>query len=64
MSEKDKDQVPKTLQEKIETSLNDFFGNWGLKVARNPCRVFWLSLLVFLVLCGGMSKQAGFEDES
>jgi hypothetical protein len=33
-------------------------------VARNPCKVFWFSLLGFILLSGGMAKRTEFEDES
>ena len=54
----------KTFQEKLETYLNDIFGWWGLTVAMHPCKVFWLSLLGFICLSGGMAKRTTFEDES
>lgn len=56
--------MPKSCQEKVETTLSNVFGSWGIIVAVNPCRVFWISLLVFLALCGGMSQQEAFPDES
>lgn len=61
MSEK---SSTKTLQEKLETFLNDIYGWWGITVARNPCKVFWISLLVFIGLSGGMAMRTEFEDES
>jgi hypothetical protein len=48
----------------LESFLNDIFGWWGLTVARNPCKVFWLSLLGFILLSGGFAKRTVYEDES
>jgi len=56
--------MPESFQEKVEKTLNNVFGNWGILVSRNPCKVFWISILVFLCLCGGMSQSEGFPDES
>lgn len=39
------------------------FGNWGLTVARNTKKVFWLSLLWFCLLATGILKQSGFANE-
>ena len=54
----------KSIQEKVESFLNDVFGKWGLIVARNPCKVFWISILCFLALSGGMAMRRTYEDES
>ena len=49
----------------VEQFTNETFGGWGAYVARNPCKVFWLSFLFCFVCCSGMAKvgDAKFEDE-
>ena len=43
--------------QEVERATNAAFGGWGAKVARNPCKVFWLSFLVFVALSTGMAKM-------
>ena len=63
MSETEKSSK-KNIQEKVESFLNDVFGSWGVTVATHPCKVFWFSLLGFILLSGGMAMREEFEDES
>ena len=39
------------------------YGGWGEKLATHPCKIFWLSLLFFILLCGGMAKREAYENE-
>ena len=64
MSKTENKSSTKNLQEKLETLLNDIFGAWGITVATHPCKVFWFSLLGFILLSGGMAMREEFEDES
>jgi hypothetical protein len=65
MSETEKNSsTTKSLQEKLETALNNIFGAWGVIVATHPCKVFWLSLLGFIGLSSGMAQFTAYEDES
>ena len=52
-----------TIQERVEHFFHTVFGKWGLLVSEHPCKVFWLSMLFFIVLSGGMAMRANFEDE-
>lgn len=54
---------PKNCQEKVESFFNNLFGSWATIVARNPCKVFWLSILVFIGFASGMGQARNFEDE-
>ena len=42
--------------QEVERATNEAFGGWGAYVARNPCKVFWLSFLLFIALSSGMRK--------
>ena len=53
----------KTCQEKVETFFNTMFGAWAIIVARNPCKVFWLSILFFIICASGMAQSRPFENE-
>lgn len=53
-----------SIQQQVEGFFNDSFGRWGVFLAESPCWVFWLSILFFIVLSGGMAKRANFDDES
>ena len=59
-----KAEEPLTIQQKVEEFFNDSFGRWGEYLTLYPCRVFWFSILFFVILSGGMAKRAGFDDES
>jgi hypothetical protein len=52
-----------SIQEKVEYFFHTLFGNWGLIVSNHTCKVFWLSILFFVALSGGMAMRKTFEDE-
>ena len=52
-----------TLSEKLDRFFNTLFAKWGLTVARNPCKIFWISLLVLLMFASGMGSPKKFPDE-
>ena len=54
----------KETQEKVEATLAAVFGKWGSILTHHTHKVFWISLLVFILFSGGMSQQAAFADES
>jgi len=54
----------KTCDQMVDGFFNRMFSNWGGKVARNPCKVFWISFLFFILLASGMARSASFDDES
>ena len=60
----EKAEESQTIQQRVEGFFNNVFGRWGEFISYNPCKVFWLSMLVFILLAGGMAKSQGFEDES
>jgi|TARA_B110000285_G_C15079848_1_gene592867 hypothetical protein len=66
MSEKKTEQIKSSssIQEKVEAVLASGFGRWGSILTHNPHKVFWISLLVFIMFSGGMSQRAAFPDES
>ena len=56
-------QQPMSIQEKVEYFFHSVFGKWGVIVSNHTCKVFWLSILFFVVLSGGMAMRSTFEDE-
>jgi len=52
-----------SIQEKVEYFFHTVFGKWGLIVSNHTCKVFWLSILFFVALSGGMAMRKNFEDE-
>ena len=52
-----------SIQEKVEYFFHTVFGKWGLIVSNHTCKVFWLSILFFVALSGGMAARKNFEDE-
>ena len=53
----------KSCQERVDHFFAKAFNRWGLYVAGNPCKVFWLSMLLLIVLSSGMSSRASFPAE-
>jgi len=51
----EKEDESLSIQQRVEGFFNDSFGRWGIFISENPCKVFWLSMLVFILLAGGMS---------
>lgn len=41
----------------------NLFSKWGVIVATNPKKVFWLSISFLVLMSLGMRKQEGFENE-
>ena len=58
------EKVEQTCDQIVDGFFNRMFNEWGGKVARNPCKVFWISFILFLMLASGMSKSSAFKDES
>ena len=56
-------EVPLTFQQKVDGFFNKKFGRWGQIVAINPKKVFFLSLLMFMLLATGITEFRRFEDE-
>jgi hypothetical protein len=51
------------FDQKVDAFFNKTFSSWGGKVARNPCKVFWLSILAFIFIASGMSRSEAFPDQ-
>lgn len=52
----------KTCQERLDHFFALSFNKWGLVVAGNPCKVFWLSIMLLIGLSVGMRNQSSFEN--
>lgn len=69
MSDRNQNEAPPdkaestTIQDRVEDFFNTIFGKWGNLLAFHPCKVFWLSMLFFILLSGGMATRKGYEDE-
>lgn len=46
-----------SIQEKVEDFFNTIFGKWGILLATHTCKIFWLSILFFVILSGGMAMR-------
>lgn len=52
-----------SIQEKVEEFFHTIFGKWGQILSQHTCKVFWFSILFFIVLSGGNAKRAEYEDQ-
>ena len=55
--------APLTNQQKVEQAINLLFYKWGGLVSHHPCKVFFISLVVFLALASGVVHMEHYENE-
>ena len=53
----------RSFQQKVDTFFSAIYGDWGRIVAKNPKKVFFLSLTMFTLLSTGMFRYNRFENE-
>ena len=51
------------FQEKLDLLLATAFNKWGIILARNPCKIFWISLFLMLGLSSGLMQYKRFDDD-
>jgi hypothetical protein len=55
--------APLTNQQKVEQAINLLFYKWGGLVSQHPCKVFFMSLILFLGLASGVVHMEQYENE-
>jgi len=58
-----KNTTKKDPENEEEGLLDETFSRWGGFVSRNPCKVFWFTIIVMCLFGTGLSRSKDFEDQ-